>query len=86
MRDCLPLVHALIDALLLLECSGPDEINPDTAVRGMENIASSLKALDESDQRDLRSHLLRIADESDDAPFSNFVRSLPDVLGLEPAE
>ena len=86
MKDCHPLVRALIDALLLLEFSGPDEVNPDTAVRGMENIASSLKALDEFDQRDLRAQLLQIADESDDVPFSKFVRSLPDILGLEPAD
>jgi hypothetical protein len=86
MKDCLPLVRALIDALLLLESSGPDEVNPDTAVRGMENISSSLKALDESAQRDLRAQLLQIADESDDVPFSKFVRSLPDILGLEPAD
>jgi hypothetical protein len=82
MKDSLPLVRALIDALLLLEVAGPDEVSPDTAVRGMENIASSLKALDESDQRDLRATLLQIADESDEASFSKFVRSLPDSLGL----
>jgi len=30
-KDDLPLVHALIDAFLLLESSGPDEVNADTA-------------------------------------------------------
>jgi hypothetical protein len=83
-KDCVPVVRAVIDALLLLEFAGPEEIDPDTAVRGMENIASSLKALDEGDQQELRAHLLQIAEESDDAAFSKFVRSLPEMLGLAP--
>lgn len=86
MKEYLPLVHALIDALLLLEFSGPDEINPDTAVRGMENIASSLLALDELDQRELRAQMIQIADESGDVTFRQFVRSLPDILGLESSD
>lgn len=85
MKDYLPLIHALIDALLLLECSGPDEVNPDTAVRGMENIASSLLALEEPDQRMLRQHLVEIADSAQDEAYAKFVRSLPDMLGLAPA-
>ena len=41
------ILRALVDALLVLESSGPDEIHPDTAVRGMENVASSLLALED---------------------------------------
>ena len=82
MNDYLPLVRALIDALLLLESAGPDEIDPDVAVRGMENIASSLHALEKSDQQTLRKQLLRIADEAQDETYGRFVRSLPDMLDL----
>ncbi len=82
MKDYLPLIRALIDAVLLLESAGPDEINPDTAVRGMENIASSLLALDKSDQQVLRRHLLEIAEGAQDEAYGSFVRSLPDMLGL----
>jgi hypothetical protein len=82
MNDYLPLVRALIDALLLLESAGPDEIDPDVAVRGMENIASSLHALEKSDQQTLRKQLLRIADETQDETYGRFVRSLPDMLDL----
>jgi len=82
MKDYLPLIHALIDAVLLLESAGPQEINPDTAVRGMENIASSLLVLDKSDQQALRQHLVEIADAARDEAYGKFVRSLPDMLGL----
>ena len=86
MKNFLPLVQALIDALLLLEFSGPDEINPDTAVRGMENISSSLLTLDPDDQRILRESFFQIAEDSQDQVYSQFVRSLPDLLGIARVE
>lgn len=82
MNDYLPIVRALIDAILLLESAGPEEINPDTAVRGMESIASSLLELERSDQQVLRRYFVQIADAAQDAAYESFVRSLPDVLGL----
>jgi hypothetical protein len=77
-----PLVQALIEALLLLESAGPEEINPDTAVRGMENIASNILDLDESDQLELRAELVRIAEGAEDEVFGEFVRELPNMIGL----
>ena len=82
MKNDLPLVRALIDAFLLLEFAGPDEVNPDTAVRGMENMTSSLLALEQSDQVALREKLDQIADNAEDQPYKDFVRSLPDMIGL----
>lgn len=82
MKNYLPLIHALIDALRLLEFAGPEEINPDTAVRGMENIASSLLIRDECDQITLRDYFEQIADNAQDHAYKKFVRSLPDMLGL----
>jgi hypothetical protein len=82
MKDYQPLIRALIDAVLLLETAGPKEIDPDTAVRGMENIASSLLTLDKSDQQALRDELLQIAEAEEDEAYRKFVRSMPDMLGL----
>jgi hypothetical protein len=82
MENYLPLIHGLIDAFLFLECSGPHEVNPDSAVRCMEHISSSLLALAQSDQLALRSHLERIAAESPEPAFRDFVRALPDMIGL----
>lgn len=81
--DELPLIHALIDAFLLLESSAPDEINPDTAVRGMENMAASLLAMTPTDQLALRGRLEDIARDSREQSYADFVRGLPDMIGLE---
>jgi hypothetical protein len=48
----------------------------------MENIASSLLALDKSDQLALRSHFETIAEASQDASYAKLVRELPDSIGL----
>lgn len=82
MKNLNPIIRALIDALLLLEFAGSSEINPDTAVRGMENIASSLLALEVSDQIQLRNKFDELADDEHDQVFERFIRSLPDMLGL----
>jgi hypothetical protein len=81
-KNNLALVRALIDAFLFLESADSEEVNPDSAVRCMENIASSLLSMETSDQIALRSICAKIADESNDASYSSFVRSLPDMIGL----
>ena len=84
-QNYVPLVHGLIEAFLFLESSGPSEVNPDSAVRCMENISSHLLALEQSDQLALRSHLGKIADDAEDAAYRNFVRALPELIGLASA-
>jgi hypothetical protein len=81
-KDYLPLVKGIIDAFLFLESAGPDEVNPDSAVRCMENISSSLLGLRQSDQLALRSDFATIADEATDPTYRDFVRALPDMIGL----
>lgn len=81
-QNCLPLIRGVINAFLFLESAGPNEVDPDSAVRCMEDIASSLLALEESDQLALRSHLETIADEEQDLAYRTFVRALPDRIGL----
>jgi hypothetical protein len=82
MDDYIPLIQGLIDAFLFLESSGSDEVSPDSAVRCMENISSSLLRLRQSDQLALRSHIATIADEATDPAYRDFVRALPDMIGL----
>jgi hypothetical protein len=82
LRNGRPLVEALVDAFLVLESAAPDEVNPDTAVRGMENMTSILLTLEEADQLALRTELEEIAGDLHDEVYRDFVARLPDVIGL----
>ena len=81
-QNYLPLIHGLIDAFLFLESSGDDEVDPDSAVRCMENISSSLLSLERADQIALRSDLEKIAADAQDPAYRDFVRALPDMIDL----
>ncbi|MGQ0799432.1 MAG: hypothetical protein ACT4NL_04875 [Pseudomarimonas sp.] len=83
MKNPVPLCMAIIDALLVFETSSAEEVDPDIAVRAMENMGSSLQQLDHEDQRELRHLLYGIAEHATDARYGEFVKSVPDMLGLQ---
>lgn len=75
------LIRAVAAAFMFLEASGPDEVNPDSAVRCMENMASSLLDLSLADQLELRRVFNMVADEFE-VFDRTFIRALPDMIGL----
>jgi hypothetical protein len=77
-----PLVKAIAAALVLLEQSGDDEIDPDVAVRGMENIAHELLALPEEDRAEFVEVIERIASAESSVPYANFLRDIPRSIGM----
>lgn len=80
------ITEALIEAFLVLENSSDDEIQPDIAVRAMENISSSLLSMAPADQVDLRQRMTAIGENSDDHSYRQFASSLPDMIGLAEVE
>ncbi len=80
--DAKPVVKAVIAAMLLLEHSEPDEVDPDTAVRGLENIAFELLQLREDDRREFTDMLNRIASGTEHAPTAEFIRAIPFAIGM----
>jgi hypothetical protein len=48
----------------------------------MENISSSLLALERDDQLALRTHMENIANNGQESSYSRFVKALPDMIGL----
>jgi hypothetical protein len=83
MKNHVPLCMAIVDALLVFEKSAPGEMDPDIAVRAMESMSSSLQQLDLEDQRALRRLFYEIAKTSGDVAYGDFVRAVPDMMGLE---
>jgi hypothetical protein len=77
--DPKPLVNAVVAALMLLENCGPDEVNPDTAVRGMENIGYELNKLTGDDRGEFTNLLEVIAAEEDGS--AEFIGNIPFMLG-----
>jgi len=77
-----PLCLALIDALLVFESAQPNEVDPDVAVRAMENMSASLQALSDADQIELRGMFEGIAEREEDERFRQFAVSVPDMMGL----
>lgn len=83
MKNLVPMCMAIVDALLIFETSASDEVDPDIAVRAMENMSSSLQQLDQEDQRELRLLLYGIAGQTENVSYGEFVQSVPNMLGLQ---
>jgi hypothetical protein len=77
-----PLILAVIDAFLLLELCGEDEIDGVTAARATESISANLMRLRHDDQVELRAQLAEIAEDADDPAYADVVASIADQVGL----
>ncbi|HEY1487315.1 MAG TPA: hypothetical protein VGF84_14515 [Micromonosporaceae bacterium] len=77
-----PLILAVIDAFLLLEMCGEDEIDRETAERAADNISASLKLLRHDDQVELREQLDDIAETAEDETLRGVVAGIADQVGL----
>jgi hypothetical protein len=77
-----PLIKAIISAMLLMEQRGSEEIDPDTAVRGLENIAYELLKLTGTDRAEFLTALERVAESTPDKLEAGYVRSIPFRIGM----
>jgi hypothetical protein len=75
-----PLVRAIVSAFMFLEHSGADEIDPDAAAQGEENIGDELNLLTDADRVEFRRVLEEIASSSSDSGYAEFVRRMPFLL------
>lgn len=81
-KDQKPLLRAILAAFYALEDGSNDDIDPDWAVKAMENISWELIQLADADQRALRADFLALADEHDE-PRRSFIRAFPDSINLK---
>jgi hypothetical protein len=77
-----PLVLAVIDACLLLELCGEDDITQEKRTWAMSDISDNLLRLAPAEQVALRDQLAGIAHKSPDPTYSTFIAGLADRLGL----
>ena len=72
---------ALVDCLVFIEQSPDDVIEPDAAVRALEDVASRLEVLTAGEREHLHRQLSALAEEAD-RPRREFIERMPETLGL----
>lgn len=77
------LARAVISAIMLLDHSSAEEINPDVASQGLENIASDLNVMTEEERQEFRRVLGRISEEEPE--YAPYLAELPNLLGWQDA-
>jgi hypothetical protein len=70
------------DVAVFCEFTDADLLNEDTAVGMMEQLAFRLGDLDDADKANLAAQLERLSVEYRDGKNADFVRGLPEALGL----
>jgi hypothetical protein len=73
--------RAIVELAIFLEFSGGDALNPDAAMQGLEQLASTLQMMDLESKSSLCSQFKSIAIEYSDEQ-AEFVESLGEALGL----
>lgn len=76
------LVKAIAAALMLLENSGEDEIDPDTAIKGLESISHELHVLSGRERAEFMDAIERIAQAEADVRQAEFIRDIPRMIGM----
>lgn len=76
------LLEALLGCLVFLEDSGDDIVDPDGAVRAMENAAHRLLSLPEADRAELVAMIRRLGAAESDGPWRRYILRTPYMIGL----
>jgi len=72
--------------MMLLEECGPDEVDPDTAVRGLENMGYELLRIAEDERGEFVEILERMASSEVDPRTAKFLRGIPFAIGMTEIE
>jgi hypothetical protein len=80
--NCEPLVKAIAAAMMFLEESGDDEVDPDSAERALENMSHALLQYAGSDREEFLELIERVADGTPDEHDARFIRDIPRMIGM----
>jgi hypothetical protein len=82
-----PLTLALVEALVFLELSDEETVDPDSAVRVMETIARCLQRLDGGQRAAFHQQLALIAGQEGHDELGRqrreYIKAIPEYLGIE---
>jgi len=77
------IAKAIANIAIFLEYAEEDVLDPDAAIQVMEQFASDLKNVNDSDRSTLVQSLREVSLEYGDASRREFVFGLPEALGLD---
>ena len=80
--DSEPLLKAIIAAMMFLEHSGPDEVDPGSAVKCLENMSYELLQLAGSDRKEFLELIERVANQMPEECQRGFIRDIPRMTGM----
>ncbi|WP_433724522.1 hypothetical protein ACQP2Y_03490 [Actinoplanes sp. CA-051413] len=80
--NCEPLVKAIAAAMMFLEESGDDEVDPDSGERALENMSHALLQYAGSDRDEFLELIERVADGTPDEHDARFIRDIPRMIGM----
>ena len=80
--DSEPLLKAIIAAMMFLEHSGPDEVDPDSAVKCLENMSYELLQLAGSDRKEFLELIETVANQMPEERQRGFIRDIPRMTGM----
>jgi hypothetical protein len=77
-----PLLKAIIAAMMFIERSGPDEVDPDSAVKCLEQMSYELLQLAGADRKEFLKLVERVADQMPEERYAGFIREIPRMTGM----
>ncbi|GKX58677.1 hypothetical protein [Leminorella grimontii] len=75
------LAKVVADLAVFLEFTGEEQLDPDSAVEAMEQMAGELQSLDDKERENLTGIFIELSNEYE-GDKSLYVRGLPEFLGL----
>lgn len=81
-NTCVSFASVVADIAVFCEFTDADQLDEDTAVGMMEQLAFRLGDLNDADKADLAAQLERLSFEYSEKKIADFVRGLPEAFGL----
>jgi hypothetical protein len=77
-----PLFKAIVAAMVFLDTSDDDEVDPHLAVRCLEDMSYELLKLAEADRKEFLELVESVAKHEADGRHAQFIREIPRMIGM----
>lgn len=82
MRDFNVLVRVIVDAVVLMEMSGDDDLSPGFASEVLDGIVADLDRISDEGRREIRSTIYSLVQSEENPRRREIIEQLPEGLGI----